>query len=495
VSSQHTDRRDFLKAAGAAAVIIGYSSEANAWVTGGAGHHGCPFDHVPQLDGELLTDEASRAARGADLGNIIFNTPKAVLRPASIDDVAKMVKFCSERGIDVAARGQGHATHGQAQARAGLVIDMSSMQQIHQIGSGFAIVDGGCTWRILLEAALPSQTPPVLTGFIGLSIGGTLSMGGISGMAYDKGVQVQHVFELTVVTGKGKVVVCSETSHRKLFDHVLAGQGQCGIIVRAKVKMVPAKALAQNTTAVYVDFQAFQADMRTLVYRNELDSIYGLNVVDPNSGQRVYLLNIAKFHDASTTPDAAAMTAGLSYIPGTLQTLEKPYLDYQLEVDGLIGFLRSINLFDNVMHPWFDVFMPDSELGDYVEGIMGSLQPDDIGQFGFVLFFPLLTSTITRPLFRLPDEELVWLFDILTARDVPGYDADFAANKRARNNAWFDMARSLGGTRYPIGTMDFSHGDWRRHYGNEWHAFKKAKEEFDPKGILTPGPGIFERGC
>jgi cytokinin dehydrogenase len=494
VSSQHMDRREFLKAAGVSAVIVGYSREANAWVAGGH-HHNSPFDHVPQLDGELLTDEASRAERGTDLGNIIFNTPKAVLRPASIDDVAKMVKFCSARGIDVAARGQGHATHGQAQARAGLVIDMSSMQQVHELGDGFAVVDGGCTWRILLEASLPSQTPPVLTGFIGLSIGGTLSMGGISGMAYNKGVQVQHVFELTVVTGKGKVVVCSESENRKLFDHVLAGQGQCGIIVRAKVKMVPAKELAQNTTAVYVDFATFQADMRTLVYRNELDSIYGLNVVDPNSGQRVYLLNIAKFHDASDTPDAAALTAGLSYIPGTLQTAEKPYLAYQLEVDGLIAFLRSINLFDNVMHPWFDVFMPDSELGGYVEGIMSSLEPDDIGQFGFVLFFPLLTSTISRPLFRLPDEELVWLFDILTARDIPGYDADFAANKRARNNAWFDMARSLGGTRYPIGTLDFSHGDWRRHYGSEWQGFKKAKEEFDPKGILTPGPGIFERGC
>lgn len=494
MSSQHMERREFLKALGAAAVIVGYSKEANAWVTGGHGH-GSPFDHVPNLDGQLLTDAAARAAKGTDLGNIIFNTPKAVLFPASIDDVAKMVKFCADRGIDVAARGQGHATHGQAQAKAGLVIDMSSMQTIHQIGTGFAIVDGGCTWRILLEAALPAQTPPVLTGFIGLSIGGTLSMGGISGMAYNKGVQVQQVFELTVVTGKGKVVVCSESKQRKLFEHVLSGLGQCGIIVRAKVKMVPAQELAQNTTAVYVDFATFQADMRTLVYRNELDSIYGLNVVDPGSGQRVYLLNIAKFHDASTTPDVAALTSGLSYIPGTLQTAEKPYLAYQLEVDGFIAFLRSIDLFDNVMHPWFDVFMPDSELGDYVEGIMSSLQPDDIGQFGFVLFFPLLTSTISRPLFRLPDEELVWLFDILTARDAPGYDADFAANKRARNNVWFDMARALGGTRYPIGTLDFTPGDWRRHYGSEWQGFKKAKEEFDPKGILTPGPGIFPKDC
>jgi FAD/FMN-containing dehydrogenase len=490
VSTQQIGRRDVLKAVGAAAVIVGYSSEANAWVTGGEE----PFDHVPHLDGVLVTDAAARAAKGADLGNIIFNTPAAVLRPASIEDVAKMIHFCGARDISVAARGQGHATHGQAQAKAGLVIDMSSLQQIHEIGEGFALVDGGCTWRLLLEAALPAQTPPVLTGFIGLSIGGTLSMGGISGMAYDKGVQVQHVHELTVVTGKGKIEVCSELVNRTLFDHVLAGQGQCGIIVRAKVKLVPAKALAQNTTMLYFDVHAFQADIRTLVYRHELDSIYGLNVVvDPTTGARAYVLNIASFHDASTMPDVAALTSGLSYVPGTLQTVDVPYLAFQLQVDELIASLRSIGMFDEVMHPWFDVFVPDSELGDYVQDIVASFQPDDVGQFGFVLFFPLLTSTITRPLFRLPDEELVWLFDVLTARDAPGYDADFAANKRARNNAWFDIARSLGGTRYPIGSLDFTPEDWQEHYGSEWEAFVEAKDTFDPKNILTPGPGIFPK--
>lgn len=490
--SQQIERRDFLKATGAAAVILGYSRSAGAWVTGGSGK----FDRVPKLDGVLLTDQASRDAKQTDLGNIIFNTPAAVLRPASIDDISKMIKFCAERGIVVCARGQGHATHGQAQVKAGLLIDMSSMQAIHEIGNGYAVVDGGCTWRILLEASLPQQTPPVLTGFIGLSVGGTLSMGGISGMAYDKGTQVQQVYELTVVTGTGRVVVCSESKNRKLFDHVLSGLGQCGIIVKAKVKMVPAKALAMNITALYPDVNSFMADLRKLVYRHELDSIYGFNVlVDPSTGTRMYLMNLAIFHDASSPPDVAHLTRDLSYIPPTFSANDLPYLDYQLQVDGLIGFLRSQGLFDNVMHPWYDAFLPDSEIEDYTANIVGSFQPDDVGQFGFVLFFPLLTSTITRPLFRLPDEELVWLFDVLTSRDVPGYDADFAANKRARNNAWFDEARAVGGTRYPIGTLDFTPGDWRRHYGEAWKGFKQAKSEFDPEGILTPGPGIFPKGC
>jgi cytokinin dehydrogenase len=497
VSSQHMDRREFLKAAGTAAAIIGYSTTQNAWVTTAhAQGRRDDFEKIPKLDGQLLTDKASREERGTDLGLIIFNTPNAVLRPASIDDIVKMVKFCKARGIFVSARGQGHATHGQAQAKSGLVIDMSAMQQIHEIGAGYAIVDGGCTWRLLLEASLPSQTPPVLTGYIGLSIGGTLSMGGISGMAYNIGMQVQHVKELTIVTGKGKVEVCSETYNRKLFDHVLSGQGQCGIIVRAKLELVPAKAMAANSLAVYFDVNVLQADMRTLVYRNELDSIYAQAGIDPGTGSLVWLLNVAKFHDASSPPDMAYYLRDLNYIPGTFTTNDMPYLSYQLIVDDLIDQLRGIGMFEGVMHPWFDVFVGDSELGPYVTDVVSSFEPDDVGMFGFVLLFPLRRSTITRPLLRLPDEELVWLFDVLTSRNAPGYDADYAANKRARNNVWYDMARDLGGTRYPIGTLDFSHGDWRRHYGSEWAAFKQAKKEFDPAGILTPGPGIFPKdGC
>jgi cytokinin dehydrogenase len=495
VSSQHMQRREFLKAAGVAAIIVGYSTTENAWVTSAHAHgRKGDFEKIPKLDGQLLTDQASRDERGTDLGLIIFATPKAVLRPASVDDIIKMVKFCKERDILVAARGQGHATHGQALAKAGLVIDMSAMQQIHEIGEGYAVVDGGCTWRLLLEASLPSQTPPVLTGFIGLSIGGTLSMGGISGMAYNIGMQVQHVTELTVVTGKGKLEVCSEAQNRELFDHMLSGQGQCGIIVRAKVKLVPAKELAANTTAVYFDINVLQADMRTLVYRNELDSIYAQAGIDPSTGNLVYLINVAKFHDGPT-PDMAYYMRDLNFIPPTFATNDMPYLDYQLIVDNLVDQMRAIGMFEGVMHPWFDVFVGDSELGGYVTDVVSSFQPDDVGMFGFVLLFPLLRSTITRPLLRLPDEELVWLFDVLTSRNAPGYDADFAANKRARNNMWFDMARDLGGTRYPIGTLDFSHGDWRRHYGEAWPAFKAAKEKFDPKGILTPGPGIFKKDC
>jgi FAD/FMN-containing dehydrogenase len=61
----------------------------------------------------------------------------------------------------------------------------------------------------------------------------------------------------------------------------------------------------------------------------------------------------------------------------------------------------------------------------------------------------------------------------------------------ARNRDLFEQARDLGGTRYPIGSVEFDHDDWEQHYGNEWRDFRRAKRRYDPGGILSPGSGIF----
>jgi cytokinin dehydrogenase len=87
--------------------------------------------------------------------------------------------------------------------------------------------------------------------------------------------------------------------------------------------------------------------------------------------------------------------------------------------------------------------------------------------------------------------EYVWLFDILTSSAAPGPDPAFTTQMLTRNRTLFEKARALGGTRYPIGSVEFSHEDWRIQYGEVWEFFKAAKHRFDPDLILSPGPGIF----
>jgi cytokinin dehydrogenase len=482
------DRRQFITGVGAA-TVLGFDPSARTWIS--TARASSPIANVPELEGQLVTDPASLAAVARDAGNIVHEAPIAVLRPGSVHDVSKMVRFCRQHGIQAAARGQGHTNFGQSQVSRGLVIEMQSLNRIYSIDRDSATVGAGLTWNNLLAATSPrGLTPPVFTGYTALSIGGTLSVGGIPA-TYRKGVQVQHVTELEVVTGEGNVVECSKHKNRELFEGVLAGLGQCGIITRAVLDLVPAKKNARQYLLGYKDNATFFSDMRTLMQRGEFDDLFNIWFPDGAGGWR-YQLNATVFFDDKAPKDDDLLRQ-LKFDTTTLSSANLSYVDYILRVDTIIASFKQAGLWDNVLHPWFDVIVPDRAIERYVAEVLPTLLPDDVGAAGFLLLFPMKRSKLTRPLFRVPsgNDEWVWLFDILTAAPTPGPNADFLGRMLERNRKLFEKARQVGGKRYPIGALEFSQNDWIEHYGEAWKDFARAKKRFDPDRVLTPGPGIF----
>ncbi|HWZ89005.1 MAG TPA: FAD-binding protein [Polyangiaceae bacterium] len=481
-------RRAVLGGLGAAAFVLGFDPVTRTWISEA---HAATFDHVPHLDGQLTTDPASLAPYAEDVGKIIFDTPIAVLLPGSVEDIQKMVRFCRRHGIRIAPRGEGHTTNGQSQVAGGLVIDMRAMNKIHSIGHDSADVDAGVKWSTLLEATTPlGLSPPALTGYLDLTLGGVLSVGGVSPTNAQGGV-VDNVRELEVVTGEGELVRCSMSHNRDLFEACLAGLGQCAIMTRVIVDLVPVPSMSRTFLLNYFDNATFFRDFRTLLSRGEFDGLYNI-CVRTDAGVIVYQLNAIKNFDPATPPNNAELLAGLSFDVASSTNSDSTYLQTVEAVDLLIDFLISIGLFNTVIHPWFDVFLPDSKVESYVGEVLPTLTAEDIGPTGFVLLFALEHSKLKRPLFRVPSGgEHVWLFDILTSSAAPGPDPEFVTQMLARNRTLFEKARALGGTRYPIGSVEFSHQDWRIQYGDVWDAFKSAKHRFDPDGILSPGPGIF----
>src|SRR5207248_91295 len=147
-------RRQFLRqtAVAAGALVIGFDPTTRAWAT--ASQPAGPLaPGFPPFDGTLRTDDAGRQAAADDFGHIVHRLPRAVLFPGSPDDVAKLIRFARDNGIRVAARGQGHSAFGQPQVEAGVVIDLSTLGAVHEMGPGSADVDAGATWHTLLEAA------------------------------------------------------------------------------------------------------------------------------------------------------------------------------------------------------------------------------------------------------------------------------------------------------------------------------------------------------
>jgi FAD/FMN-containing dehydrogenase len=479
-TNDRISRRALLRGGLAASVVLGFDPLSQSWVTEARGETAVA---LPPLDGVLLTDDATLAAYTDDLGHLIHGRPVAVLMPGSVDDIARMVRFAREHELEIAARGQGHTMFGQSLVKAGIVVEMSALNAAPIIEEGVATVRAGVTWRTVLQASLPLRlTPPVLTGYIGLSVGGTLSVGGIGGTTYRYGAQVDQVLELQVVTGEGRVETCSDTLNPDLFAACLAGLGQCGIIVQAALRLVPAATETRVFLLFYPDLETMLDDERQLIADGRFDHVVGYVVPSPDGW--VYFIEAASYYTPPAAPDNATLLAGLDFLAPVIS--DTTYFEFADRVSPQIDALQANGRLD-LPHPWFDVFVPDSAIDAYAGPILATLTPDELGPDFPILFIPINTARITRPLLRMPDEPVAFLFDILsTAEDAPA-----AIGMLARNRVLFERARDLGSKKYVIAAIPFSRHDWQQHYHPLWGHLVSARRHFDPGGVLTPGPGIF----
>jgi cytokinin dehydrogenase len=479
-------RRRFLQGSLAVAVV-GWNPGARSWASG---HPGPGNIQIPSLDGELLTDAATLGEAADDFGHIVHHAPLAVLVPGSIDDIVKMVKFARRHGLKVAgARGIGesHSTDGQSQAPGGVVIDMRALATIHEINAGDALVDAGVRWIELIEQTAPlGKSPPTLTDYIDLSVGGTLSVGGIGGQAFRAGFQVDNVIELEVVTGEGKRVTCSATHEPLLFAAVRAGLGQFAIIVRARVRLEAVLPMVRTYHANYSDLAAFTADQVTLTHAHRFDYIEGQVVAAPGGGWQ-FLLEVARYFDPAAPPDDAALLAGLSFDAGTESASDSTFFDFANRLAPTVAFLQSIGVW-SLPHPWFDLFVPGSAVVPLVQSLLDQTTVADTGQ-GPLLLYPFKRAQLTAPFLTVPHEPVSFLFDILRTAVPP--TPEVVSALIARNRAFYDEAVTHGAKRYPISTIPFTPDDWKHHFGLLWGPFEIAKAIFDPDNVLTPGQGIF----
>lgn len=479
-------RRDFVRGLGAGALVIGFDPTAGRWVSGDEEHH---FVRTPPIVGQLLFDEAALSLDSDDFGHIVHHRPQAVLRPGAVDDVAAMVRFCSELRIPVAARGQAHSTFGQAQVAGGLVIEMATLDTVVVDGDQ-ATVQAGARWSAVLTAALGvGLAPPVLTDYLELSVGGTLSVGGVGGASQHFGAQIDNVLELEVVTGSGQRRICSPTVEPGLFHALLAGLGQCAILVRATLRLLPATALVRHYILFYPSVAALTADQRRLVRDGRFSFLEGEAQANPSGTPPwQFFIEAAAYYD-SAPPDDVTLIGDLNYIRGTEQIENLSYFDFQDRLAPAVAFLESTGeWFDP--HPWWNVFLPGSATDAFVSSVMDNLTTADIGASGVILLYPLRTSALTMPLLRVPDEDVVFLFSLLRTA-APDIGAISAEAMITANSALYKQVRELGGFQYPIGSIPTTRADWRAHFGPEWQFLVHARHRYDPRGILAPGQGIF----
>lgn len=172
--------------------------------------------------GKVLHSGSIVDLMSTDFALTIKSNLLAVLQPTNLEDVAAAVHMANELDIPLAARGSqvSHSAGGQAQANNGLLIDMSCLSYVEFVGDNNQVKLGpGTMWdQVMRETLAKGLMPPVINDYQYLSVGGTISMGGVGFMSHRYGLQAGYVNEMEVVTGRGDIVTCSKDIYQDLFD-------------------------------------------------------------------------------------------------------------------------------------------------------------------------------------------------------------------------------------------------------------------------------------
>ena len=474
-----SSRRRFIKAA---AVIgtAGLGASTRSWFSD-ARAEAASLPSVPRLDGTLVFDRAARDAIAVDQSNLYRNVPAAVLRPGSVQDIVKMVHYANERSLKVVMKGRGHSQYGQSQAKDGIVIDSGNLNAVRATAESVDAQPGAFWANVATICLGKGFTPPVFPSTcLAITVGGTLSVGGIGTTSIRYGAQVDTVSELDVVTGDGRLVTCSPARESELFNMVLGGVGQCGIIVRARMRVVPAPSRVVLQDLVFSDMEKYLNAQAVAAADGRFDSQRGV-LSKSKDGRWTFSMEVGKFY-TSAEPELASLHSGLRYDSAAVP-VHMTYEDFLFRFEALNS--ENLARFAQQDRQFLTMWIPASTTSKFLTYLFSKVQ-----SFNRLSVYPLNIDKFSRPLFRVPEEKqafAVWLFHASKHGDL-----EARASIAAANRDLLAKMSALGGKRYAPYTGPMSPVDWQEHYGTDvWSQFHHAKIRFDPNNVLTPGPGIF----
>lgn len=490
-----------------------------------------------RAESRILNISYENVEMGAsDFGGIYRQRPSAMVYPATVDDIARVMRALSRvPNVTVAARGNGHSINGQAQALHGVVIDMRSVKDPSSIsisvgkesdGSFYADVGAGRLWIEVLDATLRHPglplAPRTWPDYLHLSVGGTLQNAGIGGQTFKHGPQISNVSKLDVITVNGELKSCSPSMNAELFYASLGGLGQFGIITKARVLLEPAPQKVRWIRLVYTDFKDFTQDQERLISNRSagFDYVEGFVVTnnnDPaagwaqvplpegaffnhrllptNAGPMLYCLEVAKYFNPCDAPmldqQISVLFRPLRFVEGLHFHVDVSYRDFLNRVHMGEPKLRSLGLWD-APHPWICLFVPRSQIVAFDALIFKQSKLVRKGVGGPMLVYPMLRSKWDhRTSAVIPEEEVFYLVAFLRF-NLPSPRGP-SAEALVEENEEIVRAAKAASINVKYYLPHFSRqADWQEHFGcSKWNHFRVLKSKWDPQAILSPGQSIF----
>ena len=164
--------------------------------------------------------------------------PAAVVRPAGVEEVARVVTLAAESGAELAVRSGGHSLAGHSVSDGGIVLDLSEMTALD------IDLEGRTAWA---QTGLTAGAYTVQVGGHGLAtgfgdtgsvgIGGLTLGGGVGFLVRRHGLTIDNLLGAELVTADGQVLQVDDEHHPDLFWAIRGGGGNFGVATRFKYRL------------------------------------------------------------------------------------------------------------------------------------------------------------------------------------------------------------------------------------------------------------------
>lgn len=205
--------------------------------------------------------------------------PDGVIAPRSTEEIAAVVKICSEQEIPIVPRGSGtNLSAGTCPTSGGIVLLFKHLNQIKEIDEDnlTVTVEPGVITLDMIHAVEAKGLfyPPDPSSMKISTIGGNVSenSGGLRGLKY--GVTKDYVLGMTVVVANGDIIhlggkLTKDVAGYDLKSLFVGAEGTLGIVTEVILKLIPIPETKQTVLAVYDDIQA-AADSVSAIISNKI---------------------------------------------------------------------------------------------------------------------------------------------------------------------------------------------------------------------------------
>ena len=311
-------------------------------------------DHLDRLRETFAGDVIVPDHDAYDDARRVWNTafdrrPAALVRPASVQDVATAIRFGRDRDLEIAIRSGAHSASGHSTTDGGLVIDLSRLRGVTvDARRRTARADGG---TLLGELDIAAQAHGLVcpvgvvghTGVAGLTLGG-----GTGRLQRHFGLTIDNLRAVELITADGRIVRASESEEPDLFWGIRGAGANFGVVTAFEFKLhefgpllhrgmrVYPASKVHEVWAMFRDFAAVAPDEVALILaigRAEPEADYPESV----AGKPIVIVAYNHSGDAATVErDVAPLSSGPEPVSSTAGS--QPYLEVQTANDLAMGW-------------------------------------------------------------------------------------------------------------------------------------------------------------